>query len=518
LPLDRIKSNPKHIAFRILFMKMRPVLWLAAAAALMGHPLGNFSVNHYARFEPSAGGIELQYVIDLAEIPTFELLREWNLDRNSPHDQLEARALEQSGVWASGLSITVSGTPVIPIVRGVSLTLADGAGNLPIVRITAKMHISATAGTVEYEDRNFDGRAGWKEIVIAAGPGAHIQDASQGDQDLSHALSQYPPNPTIAPPQDLKARFVWTASVVSTSRTIIKPVAQPASPPAPPSPAVSAKNPPAGTVVKNDYLSRLLRRDNLPLSAIAIGLAIAFVLGAAHALTPGHGKTVVAAYLVGSRGTMKHAAFLGGVVTLTHTISVFGLGLATLFLFKFVVPEKITEILGVISGLSIVVIGGWMLYRGIRRKQHQHHHHHSHDHHHAHDHDHHHHDHDHTHDHGHSHVPEGDISWGTLMTLAVGGGLAPCESALILLLGAIALGRVGLGLVLVLAFSIGLATVLVAIGMMVLYFKRLLPATARHSHGAFARWIPVGSAAIVITVGLLMTAVSAGIVPVAWLV
>src|SRR5579862_2025482 len=148
----------------------------------------------------------------------------------------------------------------------------------------------------------------------------------------------------------------------------------------------------AGNAPQQDYLAKLLHQPELTPWMIAAAIGIAFVLGAAHALTPGHGKTIVAAYLVGSRGTLKHAAFLGAMVTFTHTISVFLLGLATLFLFQYVMPEKITEVLGVISGLSIVAIGGWMLYKRVGAKAavpvHDHHHHHDHDHAHEHHHDH----------------------------------------------------------------------------------------------------------------------------------
>src|ERR1700683_674238 len=139
---------------------------------------------------------------------------------------------------------------------------------------------------------------------------------------------------------------------------------------------------------QNDALTRLLHQQQLTPWMIAAAIGIAFGLGAAHALTPGHGKTIVAAYLVGSRGTLKHAAFLGAMVTFTHTVSVFLLGLATLFLFQYVVPQKVTQVLGAISGLSIVAIGGWMLYKRVRGVGHTHHHSHDHDHHHDHDHDH----------------------------------------------------------------------------------------------------------------------------------
>src|SRR5580692_11200007 len=138
-----------------------------------------------------------------------------------------------------------------------------------------------------------------------------------------------------------------------------------------------------------DALTRLLHQEQLTPWMIAVAIGIAFVLGAAHALTPGHGKTIVAAYLVGSRGTLKHAAFLGAMVTFTHTVSVFLLGLATLFLFQYVVPQKVTQVLGAISGISIILIGGWMLSKRLRRTQHTHTHTHE--------------AHSHTHDHGHDH-------------------------------------------------------------------------------------------------------------------
>ncbi len=272
-----------------------------------------------------------------------------------------------------------------------------------------------------------------------------------------------------------------------------------------------------------DSLVRLLHQGALTPWMMAAALAIAFALGAAHALTPGHGKTIVAAYLVGSRGTLRHAAFLGAMVTFTHTVSVFLLGMATLFLFQYVVPEKITRALGAVSGLSIVAIGGWMLYKRLRTGQahsheHQHHHHeHAHEHH---EHDHHHchaHDHEHNHDHGHahSHVPE-EVSWSSLMALGASGGLVPCESALVLLLTAVAMRRVGLGLVLLIFFSLGLAIVLMGIGVLVIYAKNLLPDSARERHGFF-RWMPVASAAVVLVLGVLMTGVSLGWIRPSWM-
>jgi ABC-type nickel/cobalt efflux system permease component RcnA len=549
--------------------------------------MGNFTISHYAKFQVGGKGVDLTYVLDLAELPTTNLLQQWGLDRNTPQAVLDRRAAEQAREWASHLEITSDGKPVPVRFVSSNLVIADGAGDLPILRITSHLHLSAAPGQLLYEDKNYPERAGWKEIVIDAGQGAAVSRASQGGEDRSKALAEYPQDPTLAPPQDLRASIEWTAT--RPAAPVIAPIPQPKAIPTPAPATMTPKAAPAGAVVKGDYISRMLHNRELSFGMILILIAVAFGLGAAHALTPGHGKTIVAAYLVGSRGTLKHAAFLGAMVTFTHTISVFLLGLATLFLFQYVVPEKITQVLGVVSGLSIVAIGAWMLYKRLRGTSHTHQHHgHAHDHDHGHDHapahddthahdrvlalthdhalahadahdltrahnhahahdlahahghayahDHvhdrgHAHDHPHTHEHPHTHdhhhvhehgthththdMPD-RITWGSLTALAVSGGLVPCESALLLLLSAIALGRVGLGLLLLVAFSLGLAVVLVGIGVVVIYAKNLLPKST-NPHPAF-RWIPVASAAIVMIAGLLMTGASLGWIGQGWIV
>lgn len=264
---------------------------------------------------------------------------------------------------------------------------------------------------------------------------------------------------------------------------------------------------PLGSAARPDLLSELLHRSDIGPGLILLGMAVAFGLGAIHALSPGHGKTIVAAYLVGARGTFRHAVFLGGMVTFTHTITVFFLGLGTLFISQYVVPERIFPVLGVISGLAIVWIGGTLLYRrahALKNRSGQH----DHDHrHHEHGHQH---DHNHDHVHSHRHVPEGDVTVGSLVALGASGGLVPCPSALVLLLSSIALGRVGLGLVLLVAFSSGLAIVLMGIGVIVLYAKQLLPDSQKAATHPVFRVIPVLSAALIVCIGLLMTGVSLG--------
>jgi len=255
-----------------------------------------------------------------------------------------------------------------------------------------------------------------------------------------------------------------------------------------------------------DYLAQLLHQPQLSAGWLIAGIAVAFWLGALHALEPGHGKTIVAAYLVGSRGNMKHAALLGATVTFTHTLSVFLLGIGTLLLSSYIVPEKIIPVLGVLSGVSIVLIGGWLFYKRLRAYQHEL----AHQHAHARGHHHHHH-------HGHSHAPQGDITFGSLMALGASGGLVPCPAAMVLLLSAIAIGRVGLGLVLLLAFSLGLAGVLMAIGMLVIYAKNWLPESSKNAQHPLLKFAPIASALVILCVGLLMTAASLRWIPLPFL-
>jgi nickel/cobalt exporter len=473
---------------------------IACSLGLGAHPMGNFSVNHYSNLRVTPSGVELLYVLDLAEIPTFELLREWNMDRSSPQAELDRKTLAQARHWLSSLKITAEGQPLQARLETQELVLADGAGNLPIARITMHANVSTHAQSLTFVDENYPDRSGWKEIVLEASPGVALKQASQGDKDVSNALTQYPPDPTVAPPQDLRAELSWSVTppeerlTIPASREEASPVVQPVpqphnSPPATSPVTMTLQAAPAGAVVRGDYLSRFLNHRKLTLGMIFLAMGVAFFLGAAHALTPGHGKTIVAAYLVGSRGTLKHAVFLGATVTFAHTVSVFALGFATLFLVQYIGPEKITQALGAISGLSIVAIGGWTLYKRVRSSGHSH---------------------------DHTRLAE-EISWGGLAALGASGGLVPCESALVLVLSAIALGRIGLGLMLLVSFSLGLSIVLTGIGVLVLFAKNLIPERGRRPNGIL-RWLLVASSACVIAIGVIITAVSVGWLHSKWMI
>jgi ABC-type nickel/cobalt efflux system permease component RcnA/Tol biopolymer transport system component len=247
-----------------------------------------------------------------------------------------------------------------------------------------------------------------------------------------------------------------------------------------------------------EVLLDLVRRQEFSAAFYAFALSISLLLGALHALTPGHGKTVVAAYLVGSRGTTRHAIALGSVVTLTHTGSVFLLGVITLAASQYILPTSIIPMLEILSGLLIVGLGFYLLWQRFlfwrRSRAHEQAHVHGleHDHH-----------LDHGREHGHSHpVPEA-ITWRSLIALGVSGGLVPCPDAIAILLVAVAINRILLGLALIVSFSLGLAVVLIVIGLLMVNSRRLFDRM-----GAFekiAPLMPIVSALVVLALGFGLT-------------
>jgi ABC-type nickel/cobalt efflux system permease component RcnA len=206
-------------------------------------------------------------------------------------------------------------------------------------------------------------------------------------------------------------------------------------------------------------------------------LLAAFGWGAVHALSPGHGKAMVAAYLVGTRGTARDALGLGLTVTVTHTIGVFALGVVTLALSAYVLPEDLYPWLNLASGLLVLGVGGAVLRGRVRKARHHHHHHH------------------------HEHAP---ITRRGILAMGASAGLIPCPSALVVLLGAIAQHEVALGLLLILAFSAGLAATLTALGIAVVHAGRL---TARIApDGRLVAVLPAASALVIVAAGTLLTA------------
>jgi len=233
--------------------------------------------------------------------------------------------------------------------------------------------------------------------------------------------------------------------------------------------------------IADSRFAALVGRDHLGVWVILASLGAALFWGMAHALSPGHGKTIVTAYLVGQRGTPRHAALLGLIVTVTHTIGVFTLGVVTLLLSRFIVPDQLYPWLNLVSGLLVVAIGASVLRaRWLHRRAHAH-------------------GHDHHHHHGHGE----DLSLRSLFAVGVSGGLLPCPSALVVLLAAISLHRLAFGLLLIVAFSAGLALTITGIGLAAVLargvFRRL------SFEGRALSLLPAASALVILAAGLAMT-------------
>ena len=389
----------------------------------------------------------------------------------------------------------MDGAPTPLTTEAHELSFPDGQGGLKTLRLAVWFSAPLPRqGQLAYHDDNYPDRLGWKEVVGQASDGGQLEQASVPATDVSHELTVYPED-MLSNPLDVRdATIRFTLVGVGAVETAPR------------------QSQPALVARPNDAFAELVSHRELSAAVMLTSLLLALGLGAAHALSPGHGKAMVAAYLVGSRGTWRHAVFLGLTVTITHTAGVFALGLVTLYAQQYIVPEALYPWLSVLSGLLVVGIGASLvvarLKAAFRPANADHHHHHDHG-----DHDghHHHHDHgDHEHHHGpfgptHSHLPptDGHVTWRNLLALGISGGLLPCPSALVVLLSAIALHRVAFGMLLIFAFSLGLASVLVAIGLALVYAGRFIQ--RQRIDTPLLRLLPAVSALVITLVGLGIT-------------
>ena len=476
---------------------------LAPIAA--AHPLGNFTINHYAGLHLSPEAIAVDYVLDMAEIPTFQEMTSFDTDGNGHIEPAEAAAYHPAKCTAlqPDLRLGVDGRAIPLHLTHSAVEFPAGAGGLATLRLScqfqAALNLSEQSTPLTFENNVYAERLGWREIVIGGEQVALTGDLTGLTESLSHRLTSYPDDLLNNPPNQRQVSF----TVAPENETQRSTTAGPTRPAAEP------------LLKRNDGFTQLITLQNLTLPSLLVALALAFAWGAAHALTPGHGKTIVAAYLVGSRGTVRHAVFLGLTTTVTHTAGVFLLGFLTLFASRYILPEQLYPWLGVASGGLVIAIG-LSLFRG-RLKElwggagHDHHHH-VHDHHRDHHHHHHHGD-----GHTHSHLPPGTddrpITWRSLLALGISGGLIPCPSALVVMLSAIALERIGFGLVLIVTFSLGLAGVLTAIGVLWVQagpwlerLSRRVPLLERLSgRGRGLQLLPAASALFITLVGVGIT-------------
>lgn len=231
-------------------------------------------------------------------------------------------------------------------------------------------------------------------------------------------------------------------------------------------------------------------------SGLGLGLMLllAAAFGMGHAFTPGHGKTMVAAYLVGERGTVRHAVVLGMVATIAHTGSVIALAVVIYFAYGNQPPASAQGWLTLAGGLLIAGVGLWLFTQRVRGRA---------DHVHLFSDHHHHHDHSHGHHHHHHHVPveaKTGFGWARVVLLGLGGGIIPCWDAVLLFLVALSRGRVGVAIPLLVAFSLGLAAVLIGLGVGVVYANRA--GGRRFGESRWFRFLPVVSAILLLVIGV----------------
>jgi len=465
------------LALTALIALLLPLIQIGRTVA---HPLGNFTVNQYSRIEVATDGLRLVYVLDMAEIPAFQEIQTFDADGSGTLSLVEADDYLAATLptITPNLHLEANGQDVPLSVANHELTFPDGQAGLALLRLrveyvpTAPIETSLAPIQISYRnDYNAD-RLGWKEIVVTNGAGIALDAPGIATVDLSNELRAYPEDLLQSPLDLTKTAFGFTLQPSAPASPDFTRFANGASA------ALSADAARPGGGETGARFASLLNGDDLTTSGIVLALLLAAVWGAMHALSPGHGKTVVGAYLVGSRGTPKHAIFLGLTVTITHTAGVLALGLITLFASQYILPEHLFPWMSVLSGLLVVAMGLFTLRQRLRGESGFGHHHHDADL----DHDHHHTSGALVHSHGgstHSHLPPTrrsgqKVTWRALLALGVSGGLIPCPSALVVLLGSIALGRVGFGLALVVAFSLGLAFTLTSLGLIFLYAGRYL--------------------------------------------
>ena len=528
---------------------------ILSTATSFAHPMGNFSVNHYAKIKIGQQSVEIRYLIDMAEIPTFQEIRQFGITPKTD-DPSASRYLDtEEQLLKEGLSLQSDGQSIRLDTVSRQVAFADGAGGLPTMKIgfvfRGRLDVNSGAGKLSYLDNNFPGRAGWKEVVVV-GDGVAILNSSAPDTDRSQELTNYSSDVLNSPPQQLSALVGFKVAPSDTERTA--PAAAIRTSPslkAPrgantarqatvsqrprqslgaivsgaiaPSGRHDAHSLPSGVVASSVAPLPAARAQNTPRSRftelistqgklsfwVLISAAlIAAGLGALHALEPGHGKTIVAAYLVGSRGTARHAVLLGIVVTAAHTAGVYLLGAVTLYASRYVVPEQLYPWLGAISGLSVAGLGIFIFLRRWTGETGEH---------------------SHAPGEQHSHwllsmfkqrmgtkpanrvAISGDskpiervLSLRELCMLGITGGIVPCPGALVVLLSAFSLHRIGFGLFLITAFSLGLAAVLVTVGLTMVYAKRVMSTRIRAGNAAL-RYLPFLSSGFMVALGAAIT-------------
>ena len=534
------------------------------AAIALAHPLGNFTINHHEGIRVEPDRVLIDVVIDEAEIPAFQSTQALDSDGDGVLSAAELEAGRASGCESVGaaLHLDVAGAALPMRLLAAGLSFPPGNGGLSTMRLVCTIEAPLAApmtGTTTFTFRDdFEpSRLGWREITVQGDDTTVTAPGVPATSDTKR-LTTYPSGLTGAP--DVRsASFTaapggpslpaFTASdaqpigPLAIGPEVAVPVAGGASSSASaPSASASSSAAPAAVPGGEGVIPDVLRSSPVTPAIALVALLTAALLGAGHAVTPGHGKTLMAAYLVGTRGTPRHALGLGLAVSVSHTAGILALALVVIAAERALPPDLVVRLAPLVAAVTIVAIGGWMLITEARRwrarraasrlepaSDHAHVHGHEHtdageaDH--AHDRDHPHarvHDEstghtrahardDGEHEHGgvrHRHLPPAGatITWRSLFVLGLAGGLIPSTNALLVLLATIASGRPAWGVVLVVAFGLGMAAVMAGVGLAFVYARGLLErAPSRTRLASVARLVPTGAAILVLAVGVVLT-------------
>jgi nickel/cobalt transporter (NicO) family protein len=442
------------------------------------HPLGNFTINHLASIATAPGQLRVHYVLDIAEIPSFQIMHasgDWTPERQRRWQSDEAALV------ASALSFQSGGQALPMTLVRTAVATRPGAGGLPTLYWTGdySVPLNARSSVTVHDGVYADRRIGWKDIVL---PG--LTDPTNALRSYPSALVGSPRHNDVATFDVTAAGGIANARVSGDTTTSWDPT----------------------SLVRSSALSDLFSQGNQTPLLIFLTILAAFGLGALHGLEPGHGKALLAFTLVGARASFKQAVILAGALTFAHTIAVLLLGLLLFFVAGFA-TESIFTWITLISGLAVAVIGARGLSISVTRIARERRHSHAHAHGHDHDHDHHHHHDDgHAHDHGHSHAIPGTapLHFPSAVVAAMSGGIAPCPAAIVVLLTALHLHRVGYGLLLIVVFSLGLAAILTGLGLAVVHGAAWLQ--KRSGFARLAAIAPFVTAGVISIIGSTMLA------------
>lgn len=515
--------------------------------------LGNFTINQFCGLELEADALAVRYAVVFGQLPALRELHLADADGNGVTTQAERDAYVGTLApgLAEGLDVRVDGVRVPLHAAAWSSSLPTEQGGFSLrIDVTFSAALPATAAgharQLEFSNHNYAGRLGWHEIAVVPTANLPVYDTNAYATSLTGGLKDALRTlPATGPLDERSVHLVFGGAVPAPARLL---GARPGSAAGARASATAGNPSNAATIAsttgglslsESAWIGRRTRQlvDAISGPRIDSGLGLlallgALMLGGVHALSPGHGKTIVGAYLIGSRGTPRHAAFLGLTVTVTHTVGVFALGFAMLYASRFVYPERLFPILSTSSALLVLGMGIVLLVQrgraalvaqrgaeGLRTNGFE------------------------VvpprfelvpprtarggsrglmiapahawadptlHSHGggplHSHLPPGaageKITWRSLLTLGVSGGLVPCPSAMVLLLAAVALNKTAYGMLLVLAFSLGLAITLTLIGLLFLHARNRFQGRLQSSRWTYL--LPVLSAGTISVIGVVL--------------